>query len=132
MKTTYIKRYNKKHLIKEETATHQNTAKQDIPTMFQPLLEIPDYEPQIIDQHYQQDPEWKDDLYDQEKLEYRHNFNTPAERIEVEDIIRDQHVSDKLRYPLIDFWTINPQLPNISPILNFKPPPNFTNFKRWS
>ena len=49
METAYIEQYNKMHLIENETPAHQNTAKQDIPTMFRLLPEIPDYEPQFID-----------------------------------------------------------------------------------
>ena len=52
------------HLINKETPTHHITAKQDIPTMFRPLPERPDYELQFIDSHYQRDPYWNDDLYE--------------------------------------------------------------------
>ena len=67
-------RQNKKlHLSKKETLTHQNTAKQNLPTPVRPLVEIRDYEPQIFGPQNPQDPHWKDHLYDEEKLEFKHN-----------------------------------------------------------
>ena len=35
----------------------------------------------------------------------------------------DAHVSDVLRYALIDLWTVNPYLPDTSPLPNFRPRP---------
>ena len=67
METGYIERYNKKHLIKEETTAHQNTANQSINTPFRPLPEIPGHEPQFMDPQYQRNPYWDDDLYDEVK-----------------------------------------------------------------
>ena len=50
------------YLIEKQTPIHHITAKQDILMIFQPLPEIPDYGPQFIDPHYQQDPYWIEDL----------------------------------------------------------------------
>ena len=114
------------HLFKKETPKHHKTVRQNIPTPFRTLPQIPDYEPQFIDPHCGQDPYWKDDLSDHDKLEYKHNFNKPPEQIEEDDIITHSHVSDKLRYALIGLWTVNPQLPITLPLPNFRQPPNFT------
>ena len=38
-------------------------------------------------------------------------------------MITDAHVSDALRYAVIDLWTVNPQLPDTSPLPNFHPRP---------
>ena len=38
-------------------------------------------------------------------------------------MITDAHVSDALRYAVIDLWTVNPQLPDITPLPNFRPKP---------
>ena len=65
--------------------------------MFQLLPEILEYEPQFMDPHSQQDPYWNGDLYDQGKLEYKHNFNKPPEQIEDDDITTESQLSDKLR-----------------------------------
>ena len=67
MKTTYIERYNKMHLNKKETSIHHKTITQNNSTLFRPLSEISNYEPKFIDSHFQQDPYWNDDLYDQQK-----------------------------------------------------------------
>ena len=82
MKTTYVERYNKKLLFKKETPTHDKTVTQNTPTPFPPSSKLPDCEPQFIDLHYQQDPYWNDDLYDQEKLERKNNLGKPPEQIE--------------------------------------------------
>ena len=75
------------------------------------IPEIQDYEPQFRDQQYQRDLYWDDDVYDQEKLGFRNSSDKSLEQIEDDDIITDSHVPNKLRYPLIDLWTGNPQLP---------------------
>ena len=113
------------HSIEKETFTHQNTAKKHIPTTFRPLSEIPDYQPQFFDPHYQRDPYWDNHLYNQEKVEFKHSFDKLPEKIKDDDIFTDSHVSDKHRYALIDFWTVNPQLTNTSSLPNFRPPLNF-------
>ena len=118
METAFIQR-DKAHLIKKQTPILNQTVKQEIPTLFRPLQQITDYEPKTIDPHYEQDPYWSDDLYNQEKLEYKNNFNKPPEQIEEDDILTDPLVSDKLRYALIDLWTVNPQLPITSSLPNF-------------
>ena len=115
MKTTYKERYNKMQLIKKETPTHHNTAKQDILTMFRllPRIPKPDYEPQFIDPHCHRDAYWKKDLHDQEKFEYNLIFKKPPERIEDDCNFTDSQVSNKPRHALIDLWTVNQQLLNI-------------------
>ena len=56
-------------------------------------------------------------------MEYRDSYNKPNDQIECDDLITDAHVSDALRYALIDFWTINPHLPDTSALPNFQPRP---------
>ena len=119
METAYIKRYNKIHCLKKETPIHNKTVKQHISTLFRPLPEISGYQPKLIDPHYEHTSFWKDDRYDQGKLEYNHNFSKPPKQIEDDDIITDSHVSDKLKNPLIDFWTLCPQLPKNFTISDF-------------
>ena len=38
-------------------------------------------------------------------------------------MITDAHVSDALRYAVIDLWTVNPQIPHTSPLPKFRPRP---------
>ena len=54
-------------------------------------------------------------------MENKDTYNKPNNQIESDDLITDAHVSDKLRYALIDLWTVNPHLPDTSTLPNFQP-----------
>ena len=54
-------------------------------------------------------------------MEYEDTYNKPGEQIEGDDLITDAHVSDALRYGLIDLRTLNPFLPDTSALPNFQP-----------
>ena len=56
-------------------------------------------------------------------MEYKETYNKPDDQIESDDLITDAHVSDALRYALIDLWTVNPHLPDTSALPNFQPRP---------
>ena len=56
-------------------------------------------------------------------MEYKDTYKKPNRQIEIDDLITDAHVSDVLRYALIDFWTVNPHLPDTSTLPNFRPGP---------
>ena len=56
-------------------------------------------------------------------MEYKDTYNAPNDQIESDDLITDAHVSDALRYALIDLWTLNPDLPDTSALPNFQPRP---------
>ena len=56
-------------------------------------------------------------------MEYKDTFNKPNDQIECDDLISDAHLSDALRYALIDLWTVNPHLPDTSALPNFQPRP---------
>ena len=62
-------------------------------------------------------------MYDQDKLEYKDNYNKPSDQIECDDLITDAHESHALRYALIDLWTVNTHLPDTSALPNFQPRP---------
>ena len=62
-------------------------------------------------------------MFDQDKLEYKDYYNKSKDQIERDDLITDAHVSDELRYALIDLWTVNPHLPDTSALPNFQPRP---------
>ena len=55
---------------------------------------------------------------------YKDTYNKPNDQIESDDLITDSHVSDALRYAVIDLWTVNPQLPDTSPLPKFQPRPH--------
>ena len=56
-------------------------------------------------------------------MEYKDTYNKPNDQIECDDLITDAHASDALRYAVIDLWTVNPHLPDTSPLPNFRPRP---------
>ena len=56
-------------------------------------------------------------------MEYRDTYNKPNDQIECDDLITNAHVSDALRYALIDLWTVNPHLPDTSALPNCQPRP---------
>ena len=53
-------------------------------------------------------------------MEYKDTYNRPNDQIESDDLITDAHVSDGLRYALMDLWTVNPRLPDTSELPNFQ------------
>ena len=92
-------------------------------TQFRPLPEVVAYDTYFVDPQYGLHSYWEEDLYDQVKLEYKNTYNKPNDQIESDDIITDAHVSDALRYALIDLWTVNPHLPDTSALPSFRPKP---------
>ena len=56
-------------------------------------------------------------------MEYKDTYNKPNDQIESDNLITDAHVSDALRYALIDLWTVDPRLPDTTAIPNFQPRP---------
>ena len=92
-------------------------------THFRPLPEVVYYDAYFVDPQYGFDPYWNEELYDQHKLEYTDTYNKANEQIEKDDLITDAHVSDALRYALIDLWTVNPHLPDTSALPNFQSRP---------
>ena len=56
-------------------------------------------------------------------MEYEDTYKKPNDQIESDDLITDAHVSDALRYALIDLWPKNPHLPDTSALPNCQPRP---------
>ena len=92
-------------------------------TQFKPLPEVFSYDTYRVDPQYRFDTYWDEDLYDQDKLEYKDTDNKPNDQIESGDLSTDAHVSHALRYALIDLWTVNPHLPDTSALPNFQSRP---------
>ena len=92
-------------------------------TQFRPLPEVVAYDAYFVDPQYGFDPYGDEELYDQDKLEYKDTYNKPNDQVECDDLITDAQVSDALRHALIDLWTVNPHLPDTSALPNFRPRP---------
>ena len=90
-------------------------------TPFRPLPGVVTNDAYFVDHQYGLDPYWDEDLYDQDKLEYKDTYNKPNDQIECGDLITDAHVSDALGYALIDLWTVTPHLPDTSALPIFQP-----------
>ena len=102
MEKAYIRKYNNKHIIHQIFPTNEYDYTDNFDTQFRPFTEDVAYDAYFVDPQYGLDPYWDEDLYDQEKLEYKETYNKPNDQIECDDLITDAHVSDALRYALID------------------------------
>ena len=120
MEKAYIRRYNNMHMIHKALSTYEYDYTDNFETQFGPLPEVVAYDTYFVDSQYGFDPYWDEDLYDQDKLEYKDIYNKPNDQIESDDLITDAHVSDALRYALIDLRTVNPRLPDTSALPNFQ------------
>ena len=123
MEKAYIRSYNNMRMIYKTLTIYKYDYTEDFQTQFRPLPEVVVYDAYFVDPQYGLDPYWDDDSYDQDKLEYKDTYNKPNNQSESDDLVTDAHVSDALRYALIDLWTVNPHLPDTSALLNFQPRP---------
>ena len=119
----YIRRYNNMHMIHKTLPTYEYDYTDNFDTQFRPLPEVVAYDTYFVDPQYGLDPSWDEELYDHDKLQYKYTCNKPNDQIESDDLITDAHVSDALRYALIDLWTVNPYLPDTSALPNLQPRP---------
>ena len=111
------------HIIHKTFPTYDYDYTDNFDTQFRPLPEVVAYDAYFVDPQYGFDPYWDEELYDQDKLEYKDTYNKPNDQIECDDLITDAHVSDALRHALIDSWTVNPHLLDTSALPNFRPSP---------
>ena len=123
MEKAYILRYNNMHIIHKTFPTYEYDYTDNSETQFRPLPEVVAYDAYFVDPQYGFDPYWNEELYDQDKLEYKDTYKKPNDQIECDNLIMDAHVSDALRYALIFLWTVNPHLPDTSSLPNFRPRP---------
>ena len=119
----YIQRYNNMHMIHKTFPTQEHDYTENFDTQFRPLPETVAYDTYFADPQYGNFPYWDEDLFDQGKLENKDSHNKSNDQIESDDLITDAHVSDALRYALMNLWTVSPHLPVISPLPNFQPIP---------
>ena len=111
------------HIIHKIFQTYEYDYTDNFDTQFRPLPEVVAYDAYFVDPQYGLGPYWDEELYDQDKLEYKDTYSKPNDQIECDDLITDAHVSDALRHALIDLWTVNPHLPDTSALPNFRPRP---------
>ena len=109
------------HISHKFFPTYEYDYTDNFDTQFRPLPEVVAYDAYFVDPQYGFDPYWDEEVYDRDKLEYKDTYNKPNDQIECDDLITDAHVSNVLRYALIDLWTVNPQLPDTSALPNFRP-----------
>ena len=102
MEKAYIRRYNNIHINHKTLPTYDYDYKDNFHTQFRPLPEVLAYDTYFFDPQYGFDPYSDEELYDQDELEYKDTYNKPSDQIEYDDLITDAHVSDALRYALID------------------------------
>ena len=121
MEKAYIGRYNNMHMIRKTLPIYKTDYTDNFETQFRPVPEVVAYDTYSVDPQYGLDPYWDEDLYDQDKLDYKDTYNKPKDQIESDDINTDARVSDALRYALLDLWTVNPHLPVTSALPNFQP-----------
>ena len=108
------------HMTHKTFPTYAQDYTDKFDTRFRPLPEVVAYDTYLVYPQYRLDPYWDGDLYDQEKLEYKDTYNKSNDQIESDDLITDAHLSDALRYALIDLWTVNPHLLDTSALPNFQ------------
>ena len=123
MEKAYIRIYNNMHMIHKTLPTYKYDYTDNFETQFRTLPEVIAYETCFVDPQYGLEPYWDENLYIQDKLKYKDTYNKPNDQNESDDLITDVHVSDALRYALIDLWTVNPHLPDTSALPNFQPRP---------
>ena len=111
------------HIIHKTLPTYEYDYTDNFKIHFRPLSEVVANDAYFVDPQYGLDPYWYENLYDQDKLEYKDTYNKINDQIECDDLITDAQVSVALRYALIDLWTINPHLPNTSALPHFQPRP---------
>ena len=111
------------HIIHKALPTYEYNYTDNLETQFRPLPEVVAYDAYFVDPQYGRDLYWDEELNDQDKLEYKDTYNKPNDQIECDDLITDAHVSDALRYALIDLWTVKPHLPDTTALSNFPPRP---------
>ena len=109
------------HIIDKTLPTYEYDYTDNFDTEFRPLPEVVAYDAFFVDPQNGLDTYWNEELYDQDKLEYKDTYNKPNDQSESHDLITDAHVSDALRFALIDLWTVNPHLPDTSALPNFQP-----------
>ena len=92
MEKAYIRRYNNMHMIHKTLPAYEYDYTDNFETQFRPLPEVVAYDAYLVDPQYGLDPFWDEELYGQDTLEYRDNYDKPNDQIECDNLITDAHV----------------------------------------
>ena len=76
-------RYNISDMISKIFPTYENDYTGDCDTQIRPLPEVAAYDTYFVHSQNGTDLCWEEDLFDQDKLEYRDTHIGPSEQIEV-------------------------------------------------
>ena len=82
MEKAYIRGYNNVHINHKIFPTYEYDYTDNFETQFRPLPEVVAYDAYFVDPQYGFDPYWDEELYEQEKLEYKDTYNKPNDQIE--------------------------------------------------
>ena len=90
------------HMIHKTIPTYEHNYTDNFDTQFRLLPESVAFDTYFVYPQYGLHTYRDEDLYDQDKLEYKDMYNKLNDQFEKDDFITDAHVSDALRYALID------------------------------
>ena len=79
-------------MIHKKIPTTEHDYTENFETQFRPLPEVVAYDTYFVYAHYEVDTYGDEDIYDQNKLEYKYTYNEPTDQIENDDLITDAHV----------------------------------------
>ena len=85
------------HMIHKILPTYEYVYTDNFDTHFTPLPDVVAYDTYFVDLQHGLDPYWGEDLYDQDKLEYKDIYNKLNNQIESDNLITDAHASHALR-----------------------------------
>ena len=107
MEKFYIQTHNSMHMIHKTLPTYKQDYTDNFDIQFRPLPEVIAYDTSFGDPKYGLDPHWDEDLFNQDKLEYKDTYKKLNDQFEGDDLITAAHVSETLRNALLDLWTVN-------------------------
>ena len=102
MENACIERYNIMRMSHKTLPTFEHDCTENVDVQFRPPPEVVANDTYFVELQYGLETYWDEDLYDQDKLEYKYTYNKPNDQSESDDLIFDAHVSEALRYALID------------------------------
>ena len=76
----------------------------DSPARFRPLSIIEDYDPYYIDPDYNRDLYWNEELYDQQNIQFHHNYQNQDDDVDTDEPINNNMLTNAL----IHLWEPNP------------------------
>ena len=104
MEIAFIQTQNLVHITNKPLPDWEIDYTTDFPTRFRPLSIIEEFDPYYIDPDYNRDPFWYEELYNQQNLQFHHNYQNQDD-----DVDTNEPISNKmLTNALIHLWEPNP------------------------